>query len=120
MDDNRDTRTNERQKISNRKSLNYRTLDQQIKTKCREATEEWLNTECNEIEQHTRNDPASMHWKIKEISGHRPTAFSSGCIQSKEGNIIKDKVLERWTKYLGELFKETSQPYTRTLTVQQF
>jgi len=49
-----------------------------------------------------------MHRKIKEISGHRPTAFSSGCIQSKEGNIIteKHKVLERWTEYLGELFKD--------------
>jgi len=49
-----------------------------------------------------------MHRKIKEISGHRPTAFSPGCIQSKEGNIIteKDKVLERWTEYLGELFKD--------------
>jgi len=49
-----------------------------------------------------------MHWKIKEISGHRPTAFSSGCIQSKEGNIIteKHKVLETWTEYLGELFKD--------------
>lgn len=44
----------DRQKITNRESQEYRQLDINIKKKCREAKETWLNSECAEIENHLR------------------------------------------------------------------
>ena len=52
-------------------------------------------------------DTVGMDKKIKEVAGEK-TCSSTGCIKSKEGAIIieKDKVLQRWTEYIAELFHD--------------
>ena len=49
-----------------------------------------------------------MHKKIKEIC-HTRGSSTSGCVKSKDGDIImdKDKILERWTEYIGDLYNDT-------------
>ena len=48
-----------------------------------------------------------IHRKIKEITGFKGCS-STGCLKSKEGEIIteKEKILERWTEYIGDLFAD--------------
>ena len=85
----------------------YNALNREIKTKCNEAKESWINDQCQEIEKHQNKDSKYMHSKIKEVSG-RKGCSNTGCIRSKEGNILMDKgdILDRWSEYIEELFKD--------------
>ena len=51
------------------------------------------------------NESGVVHRKIKEITGFKGCS-SSGCIRSKDGEVIieKNKILERWTEYISDLF----------------
>ena len=97
----------ERQKIFNRRSQEYKQIDKEINTKCREAKEAWIGMKCDEIERCKNMEPSSMHKNIKEIAGNKPCS-SSGCLKAKDGTVIleKEKILERWTEYIGELFHD--------------
>lgn len=50
-------------------------------------------------------EPASMHKKIKEISGSN-SCSSSCCLKAKDGIGISEigNILEIWTEYIGEFF----------------
>ena len=89
-----------------RNSDEYKQLHREIRKKCREAKEEWLKNECAEIEKGKETDSKAMHKRIKDLTGAK-TCSSSGCIRSKDGTIIteKDDILERWTEYIEELFR---------------
>ncbi len=92
----------ERRKIKQNHDA-YVAMNKDITAKCNLAKEEWLNEKCKEIEQKNKHDTKSMHARIREITGKR-TCSATGCLKSKEGNIImdKDKILERWSEYIGE------------------
>ena len=94
-----------RQKVAKKESIEYKDIDKQIKAKCTQAKETWMNEECEEIERLDRTDMALMHKKIKSISGLK-MCTSSGCIKSKDGTLImeKNQILERWSEYIEELF----------------
>ena len=49
-----------------------------------------------------------MHEDIKIITGNTKTKNSNGCIKDKNGKVIfeKDKALERWSEYIGDLFSD--------------
>ena len=96
-----------RQQISNRNSEEYRQCTREIKRKCREAKEIWLNEQCDEIESNLKSEPSLIHKKIKEMTGFKGCS-STGCLKSKEGEIIteKEQILERWTEYIGDLFAD--------------
>ena len=96
-----------RQAIPQRNSDEYKQLHREIRKKCREAKEEWLKNECAEIEKGKETDSKAMHKRIKDLTGAK-TCSSSGCIRSKDGTIIteKDDILERWTEYIEELFRD--------------
>ena len=97
----------ERQQILPRNSAGYMSLDKTIKINCRKAKEEWLNEKCAKIEKMKNTDTAGMHKMIKKIAGQK-TCSSTGCIKSKDGAIVmeKDKVLQRWTEYIAEVFHD--------------
>ena len=48
-----------------------------------------------------------MYKNIEEVTGKR-TCSATGCLKSKEGNIIleKGKILERWSEYIEELYND--------------
>ena len=96
-----------RQAIPQRNSDEYKQLHREIRKKCREAKEEWLKNECAEIEKGKETDTKAMHKRIQDLTGAK-TCSSSGCIRSKDGTIIteKDDILERWTEYIEELFRD--------------
>ena len=70
---------NDRQKIKNRHSQEYRDVDKLIKKKCREAKETWLDRECKEIESQFGVNH-KVYQKINEISGRKLGCSGSGCI----------------------------------------
>ena len=82
-------------------------LNKAVKKKCNEAKEKWINEQCQEIEQNKHLDSKYMHSKIKEVSG-KQSCTSTNCIKSKDGTVLMDKedVLNRWSEYIGELFKD--------------
>ena len=89
-------------------SEKYKVLNREIKRRCNEEKERWINEQCSEIEAYHNRDSKYVHAKIKEVSG-RKGCSSTGCIRSKQGNILMDKndVLERWAEYIEELFEDT-------------
>ena len=100
----------DRQKIGNRQCKKYRDLDKQIRQKCNEAKESWLNEQCVEIEnQFDKN--SNVYQRINEISGKKFGCSNPGCIKGKDGSILfemKDK-MSRWTQYIGELFEDSRE-----------
>ncbi|GFO31859.1 Zinc finger protein 665 [Plakobranchus ocellatus] len=87
----------------------YETLQKVIRKKCDEAKENWINDKCNSIDLHCRSTPQVMYRNIDEITGKK-TCSSTGCLKSKNGDIIhvmeKEKILERWEEYISELFED--------------
>ena len=91
---------------------NYEAIHKEIRNKCDEAKENWIKEKCKEIELHQRSTPKVMYRNIEEIIGKR-TCASTGCLKTKEGSIImdKEKILERWAEYIGELFEDNRKEH---------
>ena len=97
----------DRQKLNDRQGSGYRELDKQIKKKCREAKENWLNDQCAEVEDQFGNNHR-VYKRTNEISGRKSGCIGSGCIKAKEGSMLveKDAILKRWTEYVEQLFHD--------------
>ena len=91
---------------------NYEAIHKEIRNKCDEAKENWIKEKCKEIELHQKSTPKVMYRNIEEIIGKK-TCSSTGCLKTKEGNIImdKEKILERWAEYIGELFEDNRKEH---------
>ena len=85
----------------------YKTLNTQIKDKCNEAKEQWINEQCKEIENNLTVDSKYMHSKIKDIKGTKGYT-ASNCIKAKDGNLLMERedVLNRWSEYIEDLFQD--------------
>ena len=91
----------------------YQKINKEIKKMCRDEKENWYNNKCNEIEKNLKtNGTKKMHQAIKEMVDSKRGSSSGGCIKDKNGKMLfeKDKVLERWAEYIGELFADTRPP----------
>ena len=85
----------------------YNLLNKEIKKKCSEAKEKWLNLQYSEIENNFNINTKNARKKVNEITG-KPRCTSSGCIRSKSGTILieKNEILDRWSEYIEELFDD--------------
>ena len=97
----------EKRRLGNLNKVRHKEISKEIKRKCDQAKEKWLNEQCEEIETELYKEPKAMYKRIQEITG-RKTSSKTGCIKSKDGSIImeKDKKLERWSEYISELFDD--------------
>ncbi|GFS27117.1 RNA-directed DNA polymerase from mobile element jockey-like [Elysia marginata] len=95
-----------RKQVKNDKDA-YETLHKQIRKKCDEAKEKWLNEKCKNMDLCGKRKPHMIYKNTEEMVG-RKTCSSTGCLKAKNGNIIikKDKILERWAEYIHELFDD--------------
>ena len=85
----------------------YRALNKKIQRNCEKAHETWLEERCEEIEENSRLGQARlMHEGIKNITGKKRANKPSLSIKDKNGKLLhdKDKILDRWKEYIGELF----------------
>ena len=102
----------DKRRQANCNNENYEAIHKEIRNKCDEAKENWIKEKCKEIELHQRSTPKVMYRNIEEIIGKR-TCASTGCLKTKEGSIImdKEKILERWAEYIGELFEDNRKEH---------
>ena len=95
-----------------RDKVEYKKLNKEIKKKCSEEKEKWINAQCKEIEQNQNKDSKFMHSKINEVTGRKCYCSSPGCIQAQDGTMLmeKEEVLARWSEYVEELFRDDRGP----------
>ena len=100
----------ERQKLCKHGSR-YLELDREIKRKCNERKEEWMNQRCEEVEQLEHTNTRVMHERIREVTGNKRATRSFAVIKDKEGNILMEStgVLKRWEEYIKELYGDESR-----------
>ncbi|KAK3784412.1 hypothetical protein RRG08_039413 [Elysia crispata] len=97
----------EKRRLAKPNKVRHKEINKEIKRKCDQAKEKWLNEQCEEIETELYKEPKAMYKRIQEITG-RKASSKTGCVKSKDGSIImeKDKKLERWSEYISELFDD--------------
>lgn len=85
-----------------REEKKYKELDRLVKKKCNAAKEEWINSQCAEIEINTNIDSKLMQKKIQELTGKKASA-KTGCLKSKDGDILMEKedIFNRWSEYIS-------------------
>ena len=86
----------------------YEELDLEIRQECNTAKENWINEQCEEVEQLERSHRIeSMHKKIKEVIG-RKRQTRGNVIKNREGILVMeiDEVLKRWEEYVKVLFED--------------
>lgn len=91
----------------------YREINKKIITACRKAKDDWLNQQCQEIEnleQHFKSK--EMHKRVKQLTGKSKSAKGSGCIKNKDGDILfdQDEIAARWVEYVTELYDDEREP----------
>ena len=91
----------------------YERLNKEIKKMCKQEKEKWCNKMCDEIEaKQNLNGTKKFHDNIKEFVGKKTSNSAGGCIKSKDGEMIfeREKVLNRWSEYIGDLFADERPP----------
>ena len=96
-----------RKHFKNRGTDEYNKLNKQINSECKEAKEQWLINQCEEVEQLEKQYKLrEMHSKVKELASKNLKKKTSSCIKDKDGNILFDqeKIADRWVEYITELY----------------
>ena len=85
----------------------YKRLDKEIKLRCNEAKDKWLNDNCEELESLEKKDSQLMHCRIKELTNKNKHA-NTKCIKAKDQSVItgKDKIMQRWKEYIFDLYED--------------
>ena len=88
---------NER-RTSKGNDIQYKELNKEIRNKCNEAKEIWLNNKCAQIEANSRYCTKDMHDEIRELTGKRKSCPQNGCIRTNDGSMLTDRneILDRW------------------------
>ena len=84
----------------------YHEIDKEIKQKCNEEKENWLDRKCHDIEVLSRENRNQMHSEIKQFT--RKHTRSGGCIKDRKGNVLfeAEDIMNRWMEYVKELFHD--------------
>ena len=85
----------------------YEEIDIEIKKKCKDAKENWLNEKCSKIEDlHRQHKTRAMFKEIKGLTNNRKS--SGNCVKDKDGGILfeDEKIISRWEEYVEELFHD--------------
>ena len=85
----------------------YDQLNAEIKRRCQEEKEKWINEECERIENSWKTNSKEVTRSIRRITG-KTACSASGCLKAKDGTILmeKDAILARWSEYIQDLFED--------------
>ena len=95
----------DRRRLAKGDQQEYERLRKEVRRRCEEAKECWLNEKCQTIDLLQSRAPNAIYKNIEELVG-RKQGVSRGCLKTKNGDIImdKEKILNRWSEYIQELF----------------
>lgn len=98
----------ERRAVRNKNSTKYKVLNKQIIVECRKAKEEWIESQCAELEDLEKKNMQLMYSKIKLMA--RKSQPANTALKNKDGKVVMEQqdVLDRWTEYIGELFNDNA------------
>ncbi|GFO17255.1 RNA-directed DNA polymerase from mobile element jockey-like [Plakobranchus ocellatus] len=86
-------------------SKQHRETNLKVKRRIKEATEKWIEDQCEDIENSLKhNNSNKAHKIVKDLTGTKQTRATT--IESKEGKCLTEEkeILERWTEYCSELY----------------
>ncbi|GFO46832.1 RNA-directed DNA polymerase from mobile element jockey-like [Plakobranchus ocellatus] len=86
-------------------SKQYRETNLKVKRSIKEATERWIEDQCEDIENSLKHNNSNKAYKIvKELTDTKQARATT--IESKEGKCLTEEkeILERWTEYYSELY----------------
>jgi len=116
---------NERRRLRKSKHVDdatleaYRTAHREVKKKMKEAKEEWIEQQCNEIDKGMKNNSKKAYKTLKALTKSNKSRTTA--IENKNGKLLTDKnaIIERWSEYCQELYNHPIQPDARILKKQQ-
>ena len=86
----------------------YDEINRQVKRACKIAKENWLEEQCQEIENVEKQHlTRQMHEKIRRVTNRRKTTQTTG-IMDKHDNMCfeKEALVNVWIEYMGELYAD--------------
>ncbi|KAK3894356.1 hypothetical protein Pcinc_001893 [Petrolisthes cinctipes] len=92
-------------KNTERGAREYRELNKTVRNEMRRVKEEWIESQCSEIEDcFNRNNTKRAYQIVNDLT--KPRQQKSNNIQDKHGNCLteKDEISKRWTEYCSELY----------------
>ena len=104
--------TMEQRKNVKNKTTEYNVINKEIVDECRQAKENWLNEQCEEIESlEKQHKTKEMYAKVKELA-KKCTQKGGGSITDKNGKILSDQeeIAKRWVKYIKGLYDYDQEP----------
>ena len=112
-----------RRELKNKKSgkdgaVEYKAVQEEIKTKKRKAKNDWIEDKCRNIEENLeKNNSKKAYQLVKDLTsdkqGHTTT------IQDKDGNSLTEHqdIMNRWTEYCSELYNHRAEGDPKVLNV---
>ncbi|XP_060527642.1 uncharacterized protein LOC132702840 [Cylas formicarius] len=96
----------ERRTYKNKDQQKYRYLQSKIRSKIREAKENWHREKCEEIEKlQSKHDGFNAHKRIKELTNKRN--YNNNLLVDENGDIMDTKEkLKVWKNYVEQLYED--------------
>ena len=99
----------------------YNEINKEIKDNCTKAKENYINSQCNEIEKMGKQFRLrEMHNKIKLVTSRTKGRNECSCIEDKSGKILFDskQIVERCKEYMEEFYGDERDlaPYCNVST----
>ena len=97
----------------------YKTVNKKIRRDMKKAKEDWIETQCAEIEESlARNNSKRAYHIVKELTQQKQARVRN--IQDKEGKCLIEEraIADRWTEYCKELYNHQAQGDPSVTTTQ--
>ena len=94
-----------RKRVKNTQS--YDEINRQVKRACKIAKENWLEEQCQEIENLEKQHlTRQMHEKIRRVTKRRKTTQTTGIMDKHDMCFEKEALVNVWIEYMGELYAD--------------
>ena len=88
----------------------YRRINMKIRNMCRAAKEEYLNEQCEEIEELENKNVQIMYVRVKAVLNKKKWYISSW-VKDEDGTVLMEQgqIKRRWTEYINGLYSDTER-----------
>ena len=89
----------------------YAFLNREIHRECNKRKEQWLDEQCEVVEELSRRNHNAKYDKIKELT-HTRKWKNNTAVRNKDGTLAMEmeNILLRWSEYIRDLFEDDDRP----------
>ena len=94
----------------------YEELDREITMVCRNAKEDWMMQQCQEVEERDRQYKVKeVPSRVEQLTALKSKKWNSGCIESKDGRMLfeQNDIADRWAAYMAGLYDDERHPLSQ-------